>query len=190
MTSSGPRIHHLMPPYTPQVDKALDFRRPSDSNIEPLKLFRTIARNLPLGAAMGAIGGFLLEKTNIDFRFREIVIDRVTARCGCEYEWGVHIRRYAAHASLSEDQIYSIVHGSSKDPCWDAKDRALIDMVDELNSRATLSDDAFNALNEHFEEEVIIELLVLTGWYHTISFLANGAQTELEDWAPGFPDRN
>jgi len=33
----------------------------------------------------------------------------------------------------------------------------------------------------------LLELLVLAGWYHVISYVANGAQVELETWAERFP---
>jgi alkylhydroperoxidase family enzyme len=167
---------------------------PKDSPVEPLKLFRTFARNLPFSAAMGPLGGYLLSRgrdggAGYDVRARELVIDRVTARCACEYEWGVHIASYARKAELTDDQIYSTVHGGPEDPCWDARDRAVLSMADELHDFGSLTDATFATLSVHYSEAIIIELLALAGWYHAISYVANGARTELEDWAPRFPKR-
>ena len=182
------RIPHLVPPYLPEVEAALAIMHPKNSPVEPLKLFRTMARNLPLGAAMAQLGPYMLGRSaNFDMRSREIVIDRVTAQCNCEYEWAVHVAGYAKRVGLTEDQIYSIVHGSGEDSCWDAKDGGLITMVDELHSNGHVTDATWAALSAHFDEKGLMELLVLTGWYHAISFLANGARVELEDWAPRFP---
>jgi alkylhydroperoxidase family enzyme len=47
---------------------------------------------------------------------REIVIDRVRARCGCEYEWGVHVAYFAARVGLTAEQIASIAVGRPNDP--------------------------------------------------------------------------
>ena len=182
------RIPHLTPPYDNDVEAALSFMMPKDRGVEPLKLFRTFVRDLPFCGAMGPLGGFMLSRNAaFDLRSREIVIDRVCARCDCEYEWGVHIASYQEKAELTDDQVYSTVHGSGADDCWDAKDRALMNMVDELHDTGLLSDDTFAALSEHFSENAIIELLALAGWYHAISYMASGAQTELEEWAPRFP---
>ena len=182
------RIPHLVPPYLPEVEAALAIMHPKNSPVEPLKLFRTMARNLPLGIAMAQLGPYMLGRSaNFDMRSREIVIDRVTAQCNCEYEWAVHVAGYAKRVGLTEDQIYSIVHGSGDDSCWDAKDGGLITMVDELHSAGHVTDATWAALSAHFDEKGLMELLVLTGWYHAISFLANGARVELEDWAPRFP---
>jgi alkylhydroperoxidase family enzyme len=52
-----------------------------------------------------------------------------------------------------------------------------------------LTDATFDALRRHFDEVRIIELFALAGWYHAISYIANGSRTELEDWAPRFPVR-
>lgn len=182
------RIPHLTVPYTEEVEAALAVMHPKSSPIDPLKLFRTMARNLPLGAAMSQLGPYMLGRSaNFDMRSREIVIDRLTARCKCEYEWGVHVAAYAHRVGLTEDQVYSIVHGSATDDCWDVKDSAIVAMVDELHDIGHVTDATWTTLSEHFGENGLMELLVLAGWYHAISFLANGARVELEDWAPRFP---
>lgn len=189
-----PRIAHLDPPYGEAEGAALSRMMPKDSPVEPLKLFRTFARNLPFAGAMGPLGGYMLSRgrdggAGYDVRARELVIDRVTARCGCEYEWGVHIASYARRAGLTDEQVYATVHGGPGDACWDDRDRALLAMVDELHDTGTLTDATFAALAAHFDEARIIELLALAGWYHAISYIANAARTGREEWAPRFPPR-
>lgn len=188
------RIAPLEPPHGVEVRAALARMMPRNSPVEPLKLFRVFARNLPFAAAIGPIGGYMLSRgqnggAGYDARTRELVIDRVTARCGCEYEWGVHIASYAQAAELTEAQIYALVHGGPDDPCWSARDRAILTMVDELHDSGTLSDASFAALAAHFDAERVIELLALAGWYHAISYVANGAGLTPEAWAPRFPAR-
>lgn len=193
MTRPAPRIPHLSPPYAPEVEAALTAMMPRNRRIDPLKLFRTFARDLPLAAAMAPLGGFMLQGGQqgaaFDLRSREIVIDRVCALCGCEYEWGVHVAGYAEKAGLDGPQLYSTVHGRADDPCWSPKDRAVITMVDQLHHDGRLGDAAFAALSVHFDERQIVQLLALAGWYHAIAYMANGMGTELEDWAPRFPAR-
>ena len=186
-----PRVRHLDPPYDPGVEALLSALQPKNSQIEPLKLFRTIARNLPLGQAMFALGGFMLRRDpqnrSFDLRSRELVIDRVTARCGCEYEWGVHVAAFGEKAELTADQIYSLVHGSGADACWSEDDRATLEFVDELHDTGKVSDATWAAVSRRLGEATLLELLVLAGWYHAISYFANGACTEFEHWAPRFP---
>ncbi len=184
------RIEHLRPPYAPDVEAVLAAM--PKAGAEPLKLFRTFAKNLPFVRAIGPIGQFMLSRrdkggASFDLRSRELVIDRVCARCRCEYEWGVHIAGFANKAGLTEAQIYSTVHGTPGDPCWDERDASVLRMVDGLHDHARIEDSTFDALKAHFDENAIMELLALAGWYHAIAYMLNGMRTELEDWAPRFP---
>ncbi|PHZ83872.1 carboxymuconolactone decarboxylase family protein [Paremcibacter congregatus] len=188
------RLCHLNPPYTQEISSALQFIKPKNNDIDTLKLFRTFVKNLPLTTVMGELGKFFLsagqnEGASFDLRSREIVIVRVTARCHCEYEWGVHIAMFTKKAKLTTDQTYSLVHGDSGDTCWSSLDAALINMVDDFHDTGTLRDETFTLLSNHFTETQLMEFFILAGWYHAISYFANGAKTELEDWATRFPKK-
>ena len=145
-----PRIDPIAPPYGADVGRRLEEMMPA--GVPPILLFRTFVRNLPMADAMGAWGGYeLSSRLSLSMRDREIVIDRTCARCGCEYEWGVHVAFFAERVGLTREQVRSLTHGGATD--------------DEL-----------------------LDLLMLSGWYHAISFAANGVELELEDGAPRFTD--
>ena len=120
-------------------------------------------------------------------REREIVIDRTCARTGCEYEWGVHVTTFAEAAHLTEEQVRATVLGAAADACWSAAEQALIAAVDALHERATLSDAEFTALSAHYDEAKIFEIILLCGFYRTVSYLANGLALPLEEKAARFP---
>lgn len=182
------RIEPATPPYEAEVSQRLEAMMPP--GVPPIKLFRTFVRNLPMATAMGSWGGYeLSRRLSLTMRDREIVIDRTTARCKCEYEWGVHIAFFADRVGLTDEQVTSITHGNSTDPCWlDERDRALIEAADALHDHANLTDELWVRLSRHLDAEQILDLLMLAGWYHAISYAANGAQVELEEGAPRFAD--
>lgn len=158
--------------------------------IPPILLFRTFVRNLPMATAMGGWGSYELSKRlSLTMRDREIIIDRTCARCGCEYEWGIHVAFFAERVGLLADQIASLTHGVPVDPCWeDDRDRLLIEAVDALHDRSDISDSLWQKLTPVFSEAQLLDLLMLCGWYHAISFAANVARVTLEDGAPRFTD--
>jgi hypothetical protein len=41
---------------------------------------------------------------------------------------------------------------------------------------------------QHWNEAQLIELLVIAGLYHTISFIVNGLSVPLESWGTRFPE--
>jgi alkylhydroperoxidase family enzyme len=183
-----PRIDPVQPPYTPQVAERLDAMMPP--GVPPILLFRTFVRNLPMTAAMSGWGGYELSKRlSLPMRDREIIIDRTCARCGCDYEWGVHVAFFAGRAGLSDRQVTSLTHGGAGDPCWtDERDRLLIEAADALHDAADIGDDLWHRLARLFSAEQLLDLMMLAGWYHAISFTANGARVEREVGAPRFAD--
>jgi alkylhydroperoxidase family enzyme len=183
-----PRIDPVQPPYPPQVAERLAAMMPP--GVPPILLFRTFVRNLPMTTAMSGWGGYeLSRRLSLSMRDREIIIDRTCARCGCEYEWGVHVAFFAGRVGLSERQITSLTHGGASDPCWaDERDRLLIEAADALHDAADIGDDLWHRLVGLFSQEQLLDLLMLAGWYHAISFTANGARVPHEDGAPRFAD--
>jgi len=182
------RIEPLGPPYTPETHEQLRSLMPP--GVPPLLLFRTFVKNAPMTTALRAWGGYeLSEELSLTLRDREIVIDRVCARCDCEYEWGVHVAFFAEAAALSHDHVRSLAHGDATDECWtDERDRVLIEAVDQLHHAAQVDDELYRRLATVFEEPELLDLFLLSGWYHAISFCANASGVELEEFAPRFAD--
>lgn len=182
------RIEPLVAPFRPDVGEALSAMMPA--GVPPIALFRTFAHNLPMTTAMRGWGGYELSKQlSVSMRQRELVIDRVTARCGCEYEWGVHVAFFAERVGLTPEQLASLTHGGATDPCWeDPAERALIALVDALHDRSDVDDTAWAAAAAHFDPAQLLDVCLLAGWYHAISFAANAARVPLEEGVPRFAD--
>ena len=79
--------------------------------------------------------------------------------------------------------------GDAKDPAWDAQERLLIELADQLHDTASVAPSLMADLLTHWSDEQVLEMLALVGAYHGISFIANAAAVPLEDWAARFPDR-
>jgi alkylhydroperoxidase family enzyme len=79
------------------------------------------------------------------------------------------------------------VLGGADDSCWSAPEQALIAAVDALHVRSTLSDDEFKALSAHYDDAKIFEIILLCGFYRTVSYLANGLDLPLEAKVARFP---
>jgi alkylhydroperoxidase family enzyme len=182
------RIDPVQPPYDSAVAARLDLMMPP--GVPPIGLFRTFVRNLPMATAMGTWGAYELSKRlSLTMRDREIVIARTCARCRCEYEWGVHIAFFAERVELSHAQIRSITYGNATDSCWtDDRDRVLIEATDALHVDADIDDDLWQRLQAHISQEQGLDLFMLAGWYHAISFAANAARVDPEPGAPRFAD--
>jgi alkylhydroperoxidase family enzyme len=176
------RITPLAPPYAPEIQAQFDAIM---RGAPPLMLFRVMAGNPRAWEKFRA--GSLLDRGPLSLREREIVIDRTCARTGCEYEWGVHIAAFAQAAHLTDEQVRATVLESAEAPCWSESEQALIAAVDALHLRATLSDAEFAGLAAHYDDAKILEIILLCGFYRTVSYLANGLALPLEANAARFP---
>ena len=182
------RISPVSPPYDPETGRRLEAMMPP--GVPPILLFRTFVRNPAMTEAMGGWGRYELSRElSLSMREREIVIDRTCARCGCEYEWGVHVAFFADRVGLTRPQIASLTSGDASDPCWaEPRERLLIRTVDALHDGADIDDALWDELSAAFTPEELLDLLMLCGWYHAISFTANAARVPLEPTTPRFAD--
>ena len=178
------RIAPLEPPYEPEAAEVLRALGP------PIALFRLFARRPARARGILGWGRYYLSRNlALTLRDRELVILRTTALLGAQYEWGVHVASFAGKAVLDHDQLRSVTHGSFDDTCWaDPRDRAVLRAVDELCRSHDVSDSAWQLLVGSVGEDGAIDLLLLCGWYHAISFVARAARLPDEPNAPAFAD--
>ena len=79
------------------------------------------------------------------------------------------------------------MRGDADAACWSTAEQALIAAVDALHVRSTLGDAEFAALSAHYDEARILEIILLCGFYRTVSYLVNTVALPLEAKAARFP---
>jgi alkylhydroperoxidase family enzyme len=180
--NSAPRIPPLEPPYPAAISDA--FARLMPEGVPPLLLFRALAVNDRVFHRMMA--GALLDRGSLSLRERELVIDRTCFRCGSEYEWGVHVAFFGPRINLTDDERRDLCAADPGGTVFDARERLLLQLCDELHATATVSDALWAALAAEWSPEQLVELVVLAGYYHAISFATNALRLPLEPFAARF----
>jgi alkylhydroperoxidase family enzyme len=179
----APRIAPLEPPYDPELaDELARFMPPG---IPPLALFRTLAHN-PRVLRKFRLGS-LLDRGSLSLRERELAILRSCFLCRSEYEWGVHVTVFAARAGLSAADVAATCAKALRDGHFSKRDAAILRLCDSLHATADVDEALFGELASELSSAQIIELLVLAGFYHTVSFVTNALRIELEPSAARFP---
>lgn len=183
MSQAKARLAPLEPPYAPEIQAQFDRIM---RGAPPLVLFRVMAGHARAWEKFR--GASLLDRGPLSLRQREIVIDRTCAQNACEYEWGVHVATFADAAQLTDEQVRATVRDKADAACWSVAEQALIAAVDALHERATLTDAEFKVLSAHYDEAQILEIILLCGFYRTVSYLANTLALPLEAKAARFPE--
>ena len=176
------RIAPARPPFPADTQAWLERTMPPGK--PPLRLFTTLARDPRLFGKFFAAG--LLDRGHLTLRQREIVIDRTTALCRSEYEWGVHVAIFGARVGFTPEQIRSLVQGGPEDACWVPEERRLLQLCDALHRDCDLDDALWQALRADYSEEALLELLMLAGFYRTVSIFTNALRLPLEPDAARF----
>lgn len=179
------RIAPVFPPY--DADMQNRFATVMPEGVEPLMLFRALAVSDRAWCKM--MGGSLLDRGPLQLRHRELLIMRTSALADCEYEWGVHVAWFAARVGLTDAQIAATRSLGWDAGCWNPPEQALLRAADSLYRNDGLGADDFAALQAHFSEEQILEVIQLCGFYRTIAYIVRSLDLPLESWGSRFPDR-
>lgn len=172
----------IEPPFPPEAAEVLKTYPQQGGYL--LTLFRTFANSVRF--LNKGVANLLDGESPLSLRQREIVILRVTANLGCEYEWGVHVAAFAKHAGLTEEHV-AATRASADASCWTAEERLLIRAIDELCADARIADATLALVQQAYTREQQLEILALAGTYHTVSFVANTARLPPEPFGARFP---
>jgi alkylhydroperoxidase family enzyme len=181
------RIPPLEPPHPTAIAAHLAALMPRDWDGPALRLFRVWARHLPLAEALRAVGRHLLAHGALAPRERELLILRTTARCGAEYEWGVHAVFFPARAGLAAAEVAATRTAPADDARWSERDALLLRLADVLHDEAAVPDALWEALAARWSEAELLEMLAVVGFYHLISFTVNALRLRPEPYAARFP---
>ncbi len=186
--TAPPRIAPLEPPYDAEVAEQLKGSMPSWAKLEPLALFRTWAKHLPLGTALRPIGKLVLSEGSLDPRDREILILRVCAVCQAEYEWGVHVVSYPTRLGIRPETVRATVTAGPDDPVWSPREALIVSLADQLHETSRVGSDLWEDLAAEWSEQQLLEMLVIAGFYHAVSYTVNALELPPEEWAARFPE--
>jgi 4-carboxymuconolactone decarboxylase len=132
-------------------------------------VIRTLIRHPDLFNAWLGLGTKLLFSERLPPRERELVVLRVAWRTTAAYEWGGHALGAQA-AGLTEAEIRGVLDETAT---WSSSDAALLQAVDELCADNCVSDATWAALSATRDEQQLIEVLVLTGFYRMNAGILN-----------------
>lgn len=117
-------------------------------------------------------------------RERQIAIMRTMWLCGAPYQWGEHIARTKA-TGLADADIERLKEGSTA-PDWGALDKAVLVAAEQLYADAFIGDETWSALAQAFDDNQLMELIVLIGQFTSVAYLLNSLRIRLDGANKGF----
>ncbi len=151
-----------------------------------VNIYATAVRNPRAAGAMFPLGR-TLRSGRLPERHREVLILRTGWNCRSVYEFAQH-RRIALSIGMTLDDVRRIQRGPHADG-WDPFEAVLCRAADEIHVEYGISDATWGELAAGYDEQQLLEAVMLVGYYHLVSFLLNSVGVPLEPGAEGFlPD--
>jgi 4-carboxymuconolactone decarboxylase len=180
----APRIAPVPPTGNrPDIQELLDLSTEGTGGAANVVL--TLARNPGLFRRFVPFSGKLLVAGKLPPAKRELLILRTAWLCASEYEWGQHVR-IGLEAGLSDDEIDRIP-GPLDRNAWTLLDYTLLQATDELVGSHCIERPTWDVLAEYFDEQQLIELVMVIGTYVMIAGFLNSLEVEREPDVAGFP---
>ena len=165
-------------PYLTQEDLEPDDRVLLD---RPANIFRALV-NSPKGArAFARHGSYLLGRSKLDPRLRELAIIQVGYVTKAPYEYSHHIE-IGRQNGVSDNDIRAIAEETAgRETGLDALDRAVLQAARELATDISLSDDTFAILEAELDRERLVDLFLTIAFYSGVVRLIAALQVDVED---------
>jgi alkylhydroperoxidase family enzyme len=142
-----------------------------------LNIFRALSHSPEALRRFMKFGSYLLEEGKLHPKLREISILRAGAVCRSPYEFGQHIA-FARRSGLDDAAIRATLTGDGS--ALDSRGRAVLTYAGELSAASRVSDATFAAVREFLDEEEIVELTIVVGFYNMVSRLLNALDVDVD----------
>jgi alkylhydroperoxidase family enzyme len=111
---------------------------------------------------------------------KELVTLRVAHLMASPYEWAHHTRS-AKIAGVTEEEIVRVQTGPD---AWEGSTAAKIRAVDEIHRDHRISDATWAEIAAEYDEQQMLELILLVGFYSMTAWVLNSVQIVVDDWLP------
>ena len=132
-----------------------------------------------LKLAADALFALLQPGRKLEPRYREIAILRTAIVGDCRFEYSQHLK-LARTVGIAEQKLAAIKAWATSDQ-FDQAERAVMATADELIGRNLVEDATFAALKRHFNDEQIVELLLVIANYRMHGLLVRALHLEFDN---------
>jgi len=140
--------------------------------LPPLNIFKMMGHSGDLMDAFSRMGGYLLNRTEVDPVLREIAIIRAGVLCGSSYEVHQH-RRIGLGIGMSQALIDGIDEGPGA-AVFDSLQRQVMEFTDDVVKNVRAGDATFDPMIAALGPRQTQELVITIGFYMLVSrFLEN-----------------
>ncbi len=152
----------------------------------PFNIHKVLAHSPATLKNWVVFGNHILFDNLMGAREREIAICRVAWNCQSDYEWGQH-SRVALKCGVTQEELIAICTGPGA-PSWDARDRAILQAVDDIQRDWEIGEEAWAELARHYDEATLIDFVFVTCQFILVSVVLKTFRVPLDEGLQGLPE--
>lgn len=111
---------------------------------------------------------YLLTRSTLAARLRELAVLRIAHLTSCAYEWDEHVA-IGTSVGLSAEDIAGVQRGEAAD----GFERTVLTAVDELVADTRISDQTWATLAERMDKHELMDFVFTVGGYHMLAMALN-----------------
>ena len=148
-----------------------------------LNIFRALSHSPVALRRFMKFGSYFLTEGKLDPKLRELAILRAGYLCHSPYEFSQHVS-FGRRTGLSDSQIRGIAEPNVA--LFAPQEMAVLTYAGELTTESRVSDATYGAVSAFLNDEEIVELTMVTGFYNMVSRTLNALQVDID--APAVRD--
>lgn len=121
-------------------------------------------------------------------RLRQLSILRIGWLCLAPFEWSQHAKNSKAAKLVTTEDVERVTQGSQAEG-WTTEEQAILKAVEEMYDVAMISDETWTTLTGFLNEQQLLELPLLVGYYHSVAYLQNAVRFRLMPGSQGLHTR-
>ncbi len=143
-----------------------------------INLFKVMGHCPYIGLNFQRLGSSILRGEKLSPKLRELAILRVGNLARSEYEFTKHTA-IGLKAGVAQKQIDELASWKTS-PAFNETEGAVLAYTDEVAENISVSDKTFANLKRFFDEDQIVEITTVIGYYGMVSRILVALKVELE----------
>ncbi|PKB71381.1 MAG: hypothetical protein BZY87_05870 [SAR202 cluster bacterium Io17-Chloro-G6] len=141
--------------------------------------YAALLNNPQASGAMAGLGGYARFETPLDARVKALaVLTAAREACG-HYVWTVN--QPAAKSAGLSDEVIAAIREYRAPAGLDASDASIVQFVLEILRQHRVSDATFEAARAIVGDAGIVDILVVSGYYHTLAHSLQALEVDLPE---------
>ena len=144
--------------------------------------YAALLNNPQAAGNMAVLGGYARYETPLPPRIKALAVLTAAREANGSYVWTVN--QPAAKAAGLSQEIIDSIHERRAPVGLDANDASVVQFVLELQRQHKISDTTFESVRAQIGDSGVVDMLIVSGYYHTLAHCLQALEVELPEGTP------